>query len=174
METSDVILRGRRSTLDVSCCMFFADRIVSAAQSGDKVQIPWRALHFVTFDEKPTEATLYTLHFTLYTPHFALYTLYSTLHTPHPTPTPHTLHFTLHTLHSTLHTLHFMLYTSHFTLHTLHFTLHTLHCTLCTPHFTLPFTSLIAMIPGFVIIRVSIRVRGRHLVFFPIENCVYV
>ena len=33
------------------------------------------------------------------------------------------------------------------------------------PHFTLPFSSLIAMIPGLVIIRVSIRVRGLHLVF---------
>ena len=42
-----VILRGRRSTLDVSCCVFFANRIVRAASSGDKVQIPWQAWHFV-------------------------------------------------------------------------------------------------------------------------------
>ena len=28
LDVSIVILRGRRSTLDVSCCMFFANRIV--------------------------------------------------------------------------------------------------------------------------------------------------
>ena len=38
-DTPDVILRGRRSTLDVSCCVFFANGIVSAARSGDKVLI---------------------------------------------------------------------------------------------------------------------------------------
>ena len=32
LETSDVILRGRPSTLDVSCSLFFANRIVSAAR----------------------------------------------------------------------------------------------------------------------------------------------
>ena len=40
LETSDVILRGRGSTFDVSCCVSFANRIVRAARSGDKVQIP--------------------------------------------------------------------------------------------------------------------------------------
>ena len=44
---SIVIFRGRRSTLDVSCCVFFANRIGRAASSGDKVQIPWQAWHFV-------------------------------------------------------------------------------------------------------------------------------
>ena len=39
--------RGRRSTLDLSCCVFFANLIVTAASSGDKVQIPWQAWHFV-------------------------------------------------------------------------------------------------------------------------------
>ena len=39
--------RGRRSTLDVSRCVFFANRIGRAASSGDKVQIPWQAWHFV-------------------------------------------------------------------------------------------------------------------------------
>jgi len=29
----------------------FANRIVRAASSGDKVQIPWQALHFVRCDE---------------------------------------------------------------------------------------------------------------------------
>jgi len=41
-----VILRGRRSTLDVSCCVFFVNRNVRAA-SDDNVQIPWQAWHFV-------------------------------------------------------------------------------------------------------------------------------
>ena len=43
LDTSDVILRGRRSTFDVSCCVFSVNRIVRAARSGDKVQIPWHA-----------------------------------------------------------------------------------------------------------------------------------
>ena len=47
LDVSSVILRGRRSTSDVSCCVFFANRIVRAASSGDKVQIPWQAWHFV-------------------------------------------------------------------------------------------------------------------------------
>ena len=34
--------RGRRSTLDVSCWVFFANRIGRAASSGNKVQIPWK------------------------------------------------------------------------------------------------------------------------------------
>jgi len=38
-----VILPGRRGTLDVSCCVFFANRIGRAASSGNKVQIPWQA-----------------------------------------------------------------------------------------------------------------------------------
>ena len=48
LKTSDVILHGRCSTLNVSCCVFSANRIVSAARSGDKVQILWQAWHFVT------------------------------------------------------------------------------------------------------------------------------
>ena len=39
------ILRGRRSTLDV--LRVFANRMVRAASSGDKVQIPWQAWNFV-------------------------------------------------------------------------------------------------------------------------------
>ena len=46
LDVSIVILRGRRNTLDVSCGVIFANRIVRAASSGDKVQIPWQALHF--------------------------------------------------------------------------------------------------------------------------------
>ena len=48
LDVSIVILRGRRSTLDVSCRVFFVNRIGRAASSGDKVQIPWQAWHFVT------------------------------------------------------------------------------------------------------------------------------
>ena len=51
LDVSIVILRGRRSTLDVSCSMVFANRIGRAASSGDKVQIPWQAWHFVTCAE---------------------------------------------------------------------------------------------------------------------------
>ena len=51
LDMSIVILRGRRGTLDVSCCVFFANRIVRAASSGDKVQIPSQAWHFVRCDE---------------------------------------------------------------------------------------------------------------------------
>ena len=47
LDVSIFILRGRRSTSDVSCCVFSANRIVRAASSGDKVQIPWQAWHFV-------------------------------------------------------------------------------------------------------------------------------
>ena len=45
------ILRGRRSTSDASCCVFFANGIGRAASSGDRVQIPWQAWHFVRCDE---------------------------------------------------------------------------------------------------------------------------
>ena len=47
LDVSIVIFRGRRSTLDVSCCVFSVNRIGRAASSGDKVQIPWQAWHFV-------------------------------------------------------------------------------------------------------------------------------
>ena len=43
--------RGRRSTLDASCGVFFVNRIGRAASSGDKVQIPWQAWHFLTCAE---------------------------------------------------------------------------------------------------------------------------
>ena len=48
LETSIVISPCRCGTSDVSCCVFFAHRIVRAASSGDNVQIPWQAWHFVT------------------------------------------------------------------------------------------------------------------------------
>ena len=48
LDVSIVILRGRRNTLDASCRVFFVNRIGRLASSGDKVQIPWQAWHFVT------------------------------------------------------------------------------------------------------------------------------
>ena len=42
---------SRRSTSDVSCCVFFANRDVRAVSSGDYVQIPWQGWHLVTCDE---------------------------------------------------------------------------------------------------------------------------
>ena len=48
LDVSDSIFRGRRSTSDVSCCVFFANRIGTAARSGNHVQIPWQAWHFLT------------------------------------------------------------------------------------------------------------------------------
>ena len=50
LDVSMFMLRGRRNTLDVSCCVFFANRIVRAASSGDNVQVPWQAWHFVRCD----------------------------------------------------------------------------------------------------------------------------
>ena len=50
-DVSSVIFRGRRSTLDASCGVFFVNRIGRAASSGDKVQIPWQAWHFLTCAE---------------------------------------------------------------------------------------------------------------------------
>ena len=100
LETSIVILRGRRSTSDVSCCVFFY------------------TLH----------STLYTLHVTLYNPHFAFYTPYSALETPHFKILHSTLdspHSTLYTPHSTLYTPHSTLYPPHFSLYTPHFILYT-------------------------------------------------
>jgi len=37
----------QRSTLKEPCCVVFVNRIGRAASSGDKVQIPWQAWHFV-------------------------------------------------------------------------------------------------------------------------------
>ena len=47
LDVSIFISRGRRTTLDVSRRVVFANRIFRAASSGDKVQIPWQAWHFV-------------------------------------------------------------------------------------------------------------------------------
>ena len=39
LDVSIAILHGRRNASDVSCCVFFANRIVSAASGGGKAQI---------------------------------------------------------------------------------------------------------------------------------------
>ena len=44
LDVSIVISRGKCSTLDVSCCVFFANRMVRAASSGNKVQIPYNSV----------------------------------------------------------------------------------------------------------------------------------
>ena len=46
LDVTVFILRGRRSTLEESCCDF-VNRIVRAASCGDNVQIPWQVWHFV-------------------------------------------------------------------------------------------------------------------------------
>ena len=171
----NVVSRGRRGTL------WHSDVFRHASNNC----FVWHAQHFCVIVRRwiaffVAGATLWTCRVACFlrialsaqSPVVTLNNPDSTFHTPH--FTLQTWHFTPHTLHSTLHTLH-SLHTPHFTPHTLHSTLYTLHVTLtlytplftlCTPHFTLPFSSLITMIPGFVIIRVSIQVRGIHLDFF--------
>ena len=99
LEISVVILRGRRSTSDVSHFLLIT-------------------LHTPHFTFRTLHSTLHTLNFTLHTLHFTLYTPHSTLYTPQST---------LYTPHSALHTLHFTFCTCHSGLHTPHSTLHTLH-----------------------------------------------
>ena len=43
LDMATFILCVRRNTLDVSCCLFFANRIVGAVSSGDDVQTAWQA-----------------------------------------------------------------------------------------------------------------------------------
>ena len=101
LEISVVILRGRRSTSDVSHFLLIT-------------------LHTPHFTFRTLHSTLHTLNFTLHTLHFTLYTPHSTLYTPHST---------VYTLHSTLSTSHFTLYILHFSLRTSHSTLYTPHST---------------------------------------------
>ena len=149
--------RGRRSTSDVSHCVFFANRIVRAASSGDKVQIPWQVwdidivrvsfwvAQYLVKIRRVWNVLLRarcsiwgSLHFALHNWHSTLHTLDSTLYTLH--SALNNLHSTLYTWHSKLYTLHFTLYTWHPTLYTLHFTLHTPHPTLYTLLYILHFT----------------------------------
>eukprot|EP00435_Cladocopium_sp_Y103_P006455 s3596_g2.t1 len=47
-EVSMFILPGRRSALDVSCCVFSANRIVRSASSGHNMQSAWQARDIVS------------------------------------------------------------------------------------------------------------------------------
>ena len=82
LEISVIILRGRRSTSDMSHCVL-------------------HTLHSTLYTPHSTRYALYTPHFTLYTPHSPLYTPHSTL-----------LHSTLNTLlrHFTLQPPNFALH----------------------------------------------------------------
>ena len=165
-----LILRGRRSTLDAWCGVFFANHNARAASSGDNAQITWQAwdilrvpfswqgqylvqmhcemlfcLAAAVWGTCTLRFTFATLHFTLYTSHFTLATPRSTLYSLH--STLFTLYFTLYSFSCGHYTLHFIPpctdYTMH--LHTLHFhfALYTWHYTLHTLHlklYTLNFT----------------------------------
>ena len=107
--------QARRFRRVVVARFFFANRIVTAASSGDNVHIAWQAwdivrvsfcLAGVVFRADPSCVESHLARQAQYLGHFG--TLY--------TFTPHTLHFTLHTLHLPLPTLHFTLLTLHFTL----------------------------------------------------------
>ena len=109
LETSIIILRGRRSTSgDASSCVFFANPVVRAASS----QV------MSTCQLRGKCGTSWESHSAKQAKHFAkIHPVWKSL-----------LHFTLHTLHFTLHTPHCRL---------LYSTLYTLHSTLYTPQFSL-------------------------------------
>ena len=141
LETSTLSIRGRRSTLDVLCCVFVANRIVSVkwrqrairvAGVGHRKNVILRGKRVIWCGPPCVECPLAWQaqcfgHFTLDTPHSTL-------------DTPYTPHLTLHSLHLTHRTLHSTLDALDSTFHTLHFTLHTSHSTLDTPRSTLPST----------------------------------
>ena len=77
--------RGSRSTLEVSCCVVFANRTGSAASSADNVQMSWQAWYMVSLFLF-VHFTLHALHSTLYTPQTTLHTLLYTPHSTHSTP----------------------------------------------------------------------------------------
>ena len=162
LETSIVILRGRRSGSDVWRCVFLRIalsglcQVVTTSKSRGRCGTlrecnfawQWMAVAVLFGADLVSmecdfawhvwsfwHSTLYTVHSTLHTLHLTLHTLHSTLYTLHFTLC--TLKITLYTLHSTLCTLHSRLYTLHSALCTLYSTLYTLHSTLRTPHFPL-------------------------------------
>ena len=121
LEASMLILRGKRSTLDVCCCLFLRIAIGRAASRGENAQIAWTWLECISLHHYFIASLVHTPHSTLHTLRLRLYT-------------SHCAHYTLH---STLYTLHLALYTPHSALYSLHLTLHTLHSALYTPHSTL-------------------------------------
>ena len=90
--------------------LFFANRIVRAAWSGDNVQITWQAWDIVRMSFCVAKAVFGTDPLCVESPLVWLAsisdTLQSTIYTPHSTryTTLDTPHSTLHTLHSTIHT----------------------------------------------------------------------
>ena len=87
--------------------LFFANRIVRVASSGDNVQIAWQpwgmrvsfGVASAAFGEDLSCVDCHFVKLVQYLGHSALYTLHSTLYTLHSTYTCHS--------HSTLYTLHF-------------------------------------------------------------------
>ena len=105
LKTSIVILRGRRSASDVSCCLFCANPIVRAASSGDCVAGMGHGENVVLHCRGSIwcRSVVSGMSFCMTGAIFlTLYTL--TLYTPH--STPYTLHFAFHTCHSPLYTSH--------------------------------------------------------------------
>ena len=110
LETSVFILRRSCITLDAwrfFLFLFFANRIVRVASSGDNVQIAWQpwgmrvsfGVASAAFGEDLSCVDCHFVKLVQYLGHSALYTLHSTLYTLHSTYTCHS--------HSTLYTLHF-------------------------------------------------------------------
>ena len=155
---------GRRSTLDVSCSMVFANRIGRAASSCDNVQIPWPAWDIVRvplcvagavfIGEDPScvecffcmigsaafrigTAARGAMLPSSFVPCRMAGAILGDVVTCHSRLDPP--HSTAHTFH--YHSDHMWHSTPHSTfrarVHAWHFTLNTPHCTLCTPLFTL-------------------------------------
>ena len=108
------IFRGRRSTLDVRCRVYFVNHFVMAVSSGDSVQIARQAWDIMRVSSCSAGATFGAVrpvecNFAWHAQHLGRSTLY-------------TSHSTLYTLHSMLY-VHFPIYTH---MYTPHLTLHTL------------------------------------------------
>ena len=188
LEISIVILRGRPSILDVSCCVSlhtFHSTLHTPNSTPHTLHstlyTPHSTLHTLHSTLYTPHSTLHTLHSTLYTPHFTLHTAHSTLRTPHSTLyTPHftlyTLQSILHTARSALHTLHVTLHTEHFALYTPHFKLHTLHCTLHTPYstlYTLHFTLYTLHSPHYTLHSTLYTPHSRLHAFYTLHSTLY-
>ena len=92
----NLIFRGRHSTLDVRCCVYFVNRFVRAVSSGDSVQIARQVWDIMRVSSCAAGTTFGAvrpvwnvilrgmrsiwdaLHSTLYTPHCTLYSPRST------------------------------------------------------------------------------------------------
>ena len=167
-----VVLRGRRGTLWHSTRLITRRKSFCVAGAILLRRFHRRCLAFFV-----ASAALWTRPSSFCVAGAALHTLHSTLHSP-------PFNFTLHTLHP-----HFTLYTPHSTLYTPHSTLYTPHSTLSTPHCRLVTGEICRRVFKYVQInycrkvfcvtaypcvstsvpfniRVSIRVRGLHLLYY--------